>query len=52
MSEKVLLTGISGFVAKHIAIELLNSGYEVFQIDNEKPLGYFDTYSISDYLFC
>ncbi len=29
MSEKVLLTGISGFVAKHIAIELLNSGYEV-----------------------
>ena len=29
MSEKVLLTGISGFIAKHIAIELLNSGYEV-----------------------
>ncbi|WP_440693097.1 NAD-dependent epimerase/dehydratase family protein [Candidatus Pelagibacter sp. HIMB1695] len=29
MSEKVLLTGISGFVAKHIAIELLNSSYEV-----------------------
>jgi nucleoside-diphosphate-sugar epimerase len=29
MSEKVLLTGISGFVAKHVAIELLNSGYEV-----------------------
>ena len=29
MSEKVLLTGISGFIAKYIAIELLNSGYEV-----------------------
>ena len=29
MSEKVLLTGISGFIAKHVAIELLNSGYEV-----------------------
>ena len=29
MNEKVLLTGISGFIAKHVAIELLNSGYEV-----------------------
>ena len=29
MSEKVLLTGISGFIAKYVAIELLNSGYEV-----------------------
>ena len=29
MSEKGLLTGISGFIAKHVAIELLNSGYEV-----------------------
>jgi len=29
MSEKVLLTGISGWIAKHVAIELLNSGYEV-----------------------
>ena len=29
MSDKVLLTGIRGFVAKHVAIELLNSGYEV-----------------------
>jgi nucleoside-diphosphate-sugar epimerase len=29
MPGKVLLTGISGFVAKHVAIELLNSGYEV-----------------------
>jgi GDP-D-mannose dehydratase len=28
-SKKVLLTGISGWIAKHIAIELLNSGYEV-----------------------
>jgi len=29
MTSKVLLTGISGWIAKHIAIELLNSGYEV-----------------------
>ena len=29
MSGKVLLTGISGFVAKHVAIKLLNSGFEV-----------------------
>ena len=29
MTERVLLTGISGWIAKHIAIELLNSGYEV-----------------------
>jgi dihydroflavonol-4-reductase len=29
MPGKVLLTGISGFVAKHVAIELLNSGYKV-----------------------
>ena len=29
MPAKVLLTGISGWIAKHTAIELLNSGYEV-----------------------
>ena len=29
MSNKVLLTGISGWIAKHTAIELLNLGYEV-----------------------
>ena len=29
MAEKVLITGISGWIAKHTAIELLNSGYEV-----------------------
>ena len=29
MTEKVLLTGVSGWIAKHTAIELLNSGYEV-----------------------
>ncbi len=29
MSKKVLLTGVSGWIAKHTAIELLNSGYEV-----------------------
>ena len=29
MADKVLLTGISGWIAKHIAIDLLKSGYEV-----------------------
>ena len=29
MPAKVLLTGISGWIAKHTAIELLNLGYEV-----------------------
>ena len=29
MGNKVLLTGISGWIAKHTAIQLLNSGYEV-----------------------
>ena len=29
MSNKVLLTGITGWIAKHTAIKLLNSGYEV-----------------------
>ena len=29
MNETVLLTGISGWIAKHTAIELLKSGYKV-----------------------
>ncbi len=29
MSQLVLLTGISGYIAKHIALELLQSGYRV-----------------------
>jgi nucleoside-diphosphate-sugar epimerase len=29
MTDKILLTGISGWIAKHTAIELLNAGYEV-----------------------
>ncbi len=29
MTDKVLLTGISGWIAKHTGIELLNKGYEV-----------------------
>ena len=29
MTSKVLLTGISGWIAKHTTIELLNAGYEV-----------------------
>ncbi len=29
MAETVLLTGVSGFIAKHIALKLLNAGYNV-----------------------
>ncbi|WP_128515831.1 SDR family oxidoreductase [Tabrizicola thermarum] len=29
MAETVLLTGVSGFIAKHIALKLLNAGYDV-----------------------
>ncbi len=29
MAETVLLTGVSGFIAKHIALKLLNAGYRV-----------------------
>jgi dihydroflavonol-4-reductase len=29
MTETILLTGISGFIAKHIAVKLLNAGYRV-----------------------
>jgi len=38
MNKKVLLTGISGWIAKHIAIELLNSGYEVLGTVRDKSL--------------
>ncbi|MGB3248988.1 MAG: NAD-dependent epimerase/dehydratase family protein, partial [Tabrizicola sp.] len=27
--ELVLLTGVSGFIAKHVALKLLNAGYSV-----------------------
>ena len=38
MSGKILLTGISGWIAKHTAIELLNSGYEVLGTVRNKNL--------------
>ena len=38
MSNKVLLTGISGWIAKHTTIELLNSGYEVLGTVRNKNL--------------
>ena len=38
MSDKVLLTGISGWIAKHTAIELLNKGYEVLGTVRNKDL--------------
>ena len=38
MSTKVLLTGISGWIAKHTAIELLKAGYEVLGTVRNKNL--------------
>jgi len=38
MIKKVLLTGISGWIAKHTAIELLNAGYEVLGTIRNKNL--------------
>ena len=38
MADKVLLTGISGWIAKHTAIELLNKGYEVLGTVRNKDL--------------
>ncbi len=38
MSTKVLLTGISGWIAKHTAIELLKAGYEVLGTVRNKKL--------------
>ena len=38
MADKVLLTGISGWIAKHIAIHLLKSGYEVLGTVRENDL--------------
>jgi dihydroflavonol-4-reductase len=29
MSERVLVTGITGYIGQHCAVELLNQGYEV-----------------------
>jgi len=38
MTNKVLLTGISGWIAKHTAIELLNKGYRVLGTVRNKDL--------------
>ena len=38
MTDRVLLTGISGWIAKHTAIELLNKGYEVLGTVRNKDL--------------
>ena len=34
MSQKILVTGSSGFIGFHLCKKLLNYGYEVLGIDN------------------
>ena len=34
MSEKVLITGGAGFIGSHIALKLIEKGYEVTVLDN------------------
>lgn len=34
MKKKILVTGGTGYIGSHTAVELLNKGYEVFIIDN------------------
>ncbi len=49
MINKVLLTGISGWIAKHTAIELLNAGYEVLGTIRNNNLVDQTTQTISKY---
>jgi UDP-glucose 4-epimerase len=34
MGKKILITGGTGYIGSHTAVELINSGYEVFIVDN------------------
>ena len=54
MRDKVFLTGISGFIAKHVAIELLNNGYEVIgTVRNKKHIKRInDTLATTNYEEC
>ena len=32
--KRVLLTGATGYIGSHVAVELVNAGYEVVGVDN------------------
>ncbi|MBR5183705.1 MAG: NAD-dependent epimerase/dehydratase family protein, partial [Bacteroidales bacterium] len=34
MMKRVLLTGATGYIGSHVAVELVNAGYEVVGVDN------------------
>ena len=34
MKDKILVTGGTGYIGSHTAVELINSGYEVVIVDN------------------
>ena len=43
MTMKVLVTGVTGFIGSHCAVELLQQGYDVVGIDN-----YDNSYDVND----
>ena len=34
MGKKILITGGTGYIGSHTAVELISKGYEVFIVDN------------------
>ena len=45
MTMKVLVTGVTGFIGSHCAVELLQQGYDVVGIDN-----YDNSYDVNDHI--
>lgn len=46
MTKKVLVTGVTGFVGSHCAVELLQQGYDVVGVDN-----YDNSYDVNDQIY-
>lgn len=46
MTKKVLVTGVTGFIGSHCAVELLQQGYDVVGIDN-----YDNSYDVNDQIY-
>lgn len=53
MSKKILVTGVNGFVGKHLVRELHGQGHSVFGIGNQEPDAHPETADILDiYIQC